>query len=115
MKEETTRYKKVAKAAAVAEEQPLVVEHCARRIAIYRSEDKYFALEDICPHMGAFLSHGYREEEKIVCPWHNWQFDLATGKCLSNDSGASVQCFSIQEVGDDLWLPDEPCEDYLED
>src|SRR5437764_1307076 len=67
---------KVTTVGAVDEAGVLVVEHCARRIAIYREGDRYFALEDICPHMGAFLSRGFRKSGIIICPWHNWVFEL---------------------------------------
>jgi nitrite reductase/ring-hydroxylating ferredoxin subunit len=33
-----------------------------------------------CPHQGADLALGYVKDGRIVCPWHNLPFDLATGK-----------------------------------
>jgi len=95
---------KVATVEAVSE-KGLAVEHGGRRIAVFRDGESYFALEDICPHMGAFLSHGYRRPGRIICPWHNWEFDLETGACVSNNTGACVQTFPVQVVNGDILLP----------
>jgi nitrite reductase (NADH) small subunit len=96
---------KVATVEAVNKEGVLVVEHDARRIAIYREGEDYFAVEDICPHMGAFLSRGFRRPGTIICPWHNWVFDLASGRCVSNNTGACVQTFPVQVINGDIHLP----------
>ena len=34
------------------------------------------ALADACPHRGAPLSLGCREEDELVCPFHGWRFGL---------------------------------------
>jgi nitrite reductase (NADH) small subunit len=100
------KFVKVAKVETVTDEHPLVIEHRARRISIYKEGGQFFAIEDICPHMGAFLSHGYRKEGSIVCPWHNWEFDLSTGNCTSNDSGACVQTIPVQVLEGNIMLPE---------
>jgi nitrite reductase (NADH) small subunit len=48
-------------------------------------------LSGVCPHNGGPLGQGALEGPMITCPWHCWQFDSATGTCISGD-----------EVGDHL-------------
>ncbi|MFL6465489.1 MAG: Rieske (2Fe-2S) protein [Bryobacteraceae bacterium] len=36
-------------------------------------------LEGICPHAGGPLGQGNLSGNQIVCPWHEWAFDTATG------------------------------------
>jgi nitrite reductase/ring-hydroxylating ferredoxin subunit len=48
----------------------LVREHAGRLVA--------HALA--CPHWGASLASARIEENAVVCPWHGYRFDLATGR-----------------------------------
>lgn len=67
-----------------------------RKIAIFHSATGFHALRDSCPHQGAALSTGtlvgsleapqpgcyqhHPEQEFIRCPWHGWEYELATGR-----------------------------------
>jgi nitrite reductase (NADH) small subunit/3-phenylpropionate/trans-cinnamate dioxygenase ferredoxin subunit len=102
---------KVIKTALVATDTPSVVEVSGYRIAIYQEDDHFYALEDVCPHMGALLSRGFREPGVTICPWHNWQFDLRTGQCLTQPDCA-VRTFPVQIIDEEIWLtvPQDPDE-----
>src|SRR5262249_44725179 len=96
---------KVATVEAVDEAGGFVVGYDARRIAIYREGENYFAVEDICPHIGALLSRGLCRPGTIIFPLHNLAFDLASGQCVSNNMGACLQTFPIQIINGDILLP----------
>ncbi|MFT5590823.1 MAG: nitrite reductase (NADH) small subunit [Bradyrhizobium sp.] len=65
-------------------------------VAIFRNtEDKVFALLDKCPHKGGPLSQGIVFGEKVACPLHNWNIELATGCALAPDEGCT-QTFSVR-------------------
>lgn len=50
------------------------------KVCLTRYNDKYFAVEDKCPHKMASLSEGHvNNVGEIVCPLHNYCFDLKTG------------------------------------
>ena len=67
-----------------------VVESPAGDIAIFRtSDDQVFALQDHCPHNGGPLSQGIVFENKVACPLHNWNIDLATGEAVAPDEGCA--------------------------
>jgi nitrite reductase (NADH) small subunit len=69
-----------------------------RRVGLYRVGDALHALADRCPHRGAPLCSSGRVVRGIAlrdgapvqgeqpallrCPWHKWDFDIATGRCL---------------------------------
>jgi nitrite reductase/ring-hydroxylating ferredoxin subunit len=55
-----------------------------RRIALCRTETGMYALDNTCPHRGGPLGEGDLIGDEIVCPWHLWGFDIATGNCLGN-------------------------------
>ena len=48
-------------------------------IAIFNVKGEFFAIDDVCPHMGASLSGGHVEDGCVTCPWHHWRFRLADG------------------------------------
>ncbi len=41
---------------------------------------KIFAVDDRCPHMQCRLSHGKLDGMFVVCPCHDWRFNLETGE-----------------------------------
>ena len=57
------------------------VEIGGRGVALVRTDRGYSALDDACPHAGAPLSAGVLREGFVVCSWHGWKFDAATGVC----------------------------------
>lgn len=67
-------------------------------IAIYRYEDRPFALLDRCPHAGGSMASGWVEDSEAICPLHRWRFKLASGRCVSG--GGSLHRFKC-EVGED--------------
>jgi len=51
------------------------------KICLSNFGDNFHASENNCPHLGEQLHKGminYLGE--IVCPWHNYRFDLTTGE-----------------------------------
>jgi nitrite reductase (NADH) small subunit len=56
-----------------------IVEVAGQLLAIFYHQGQYYAIDDVCPHMGASLSCGYVENGIVTCPWHAWRFRLADG------------------------------------
>jgi nitrite reductase/ring-hydroxylating ferredoxin subunit len=59
------------------------VEVDGRALVVYNDEGALYASDDVCPHRGAPLSAGYFAEGVVMCPLHAWEFDVATGECVS--------------------------------
>ena len=53
-----------------------------RNMLLARVGDKYYAVDNICPHMGAKLSAGKLEGTVVTCPRHGSQFDLSDGRVV---------------------------------
>lgn len=61
--------------------RPVGVERLGRRLVFWRSADgTAHALPDRCPHLGAALSGGAVRGDRLVCPFHGFEFDTA-GAC----------------------------------
>ena len=73
-----------------------------RGIGVFNVGGRLYALKNLCPHQGGPLCQGVitgtaegrlpekgppqhawvREGEIIRCPWHRWEFEIATGKTV---------------------------------
>lgn len=72
-------------------------------IAIFNANGKLFAIDDICPHMGASLSGGFVEDGCVTCPWHYWRFRLEDGAWADNPK-VKTGSYPVHIVGDQVEL-----------
>ena len=94
-----------------------MVELGGHRIGLYRVGEELFALADRCPHRAAPLcSRGEvvnevawvvdelrvtRLNSLVRCPWHKWDFDIATGRCAV-DARLRVRRYAVRIDGDEV-------------
>jgi nitrite reductase/ring-hydroxylating ferredoxin subunit len=76
--------------------------HDSKRIAIFRTPKGYFACDNRCPHQGYALVRGDVRSEVLTCAWHNWKFDLASGKCLHG--GENIRTYPVQVADGQILL-----------
>ena len=63
-----------------------VLKSSGKQLAIFRPEvDSIYAIDNRCPHEGYPLAQGHQSGNRLVCAWHNFEFDLPTGRCLAGD------------------------------
>ena len=60
-----------------------------------RSGDRFFALDDTCPHAGGSLAEGLIDEDLVVCPLHAYAFEVESGRCI-DDPACSVGAYPIR-------------------
>jgi nitrite reductase (NADH) small subunit len=60
-------------------------------IAVFRTrEGRVFATQSECPHRGGPLSDGLVGGTTLICPLHEWSFDLLSGMALTGSCGIRV-------------------------
>lgn len=90
----------VGSSADVPEGGRLVVDAGEKTIGIFRVQDRLYAYENTCPHMGGPVCQGLiipavkevldeqrastgfafdDRELRVVCPWHGFEFSIQTG------------------------------------
>lgn len=89
---------------ALADGQSISVPIGRRMIALARTGDEYFAIEDICTHDGAELTGGAIEGTEIICPRHGARFCLRTGQALTPPAYEAVRVFETRVEGGRLWV-----------
>jgi nitrite reductase (NADH) small subunit len=94
-----------------------MVELGGHRIGLYRVGEELHALADRCPHRGAPLCSSGRiataielcdgrpalgvPDTLVRCPWHKWDFDIATGRCPV-DARLRVRRYAVRVEGDEV-------------
>ena len=75
-----------------------------RFVAIFHYEGQFYALEDVCPHVGAPLNNGQLVDGTVMCMWHGWRFNLHDGVCINHPRGRDVPAFPVTIRGQDLYV-----------
>ena len=94
---------RVASTDDIPEEGAIVVDVGERRVALFRHRGEVFALDETCPHRGGPLHDGAIDRGVVLCPWHQWQFDLKTG-CSPVNPLSRVRVYPVRLEGTDVLL-----------
>jgi nitrite reductase (NADH) small subunit len=89
-----------------------IVTIAGRSIGIFNVNGAFYAVRNSCPHQGGELClgptvglatadkpgeiHYSREGEILRCPWHGWEFDLATGRSVFDPNRTRVKSYPVE-------------------
>ncbi len=94
-----------------------IVDLGGRSIGVFNVHGTFHAVRNLCPHQQAPLCEGpvmdttlpsapgsYEfglDGQVLRCPWHGWEFDLATGRSLFDPNGCRVRAYpvSVEDEG----------------
>ena len=64
------------------------VDHNDLTIVVVNLNGDFYALDGTCGHAGGPLCRGAIDpaEKTLSCPWHGWEYDIATGECIFDPS-----------------------------
>ena len=96
------RLVKVADTTHLPPGKSTAVEIDGNRIAVFNVGGIFYAIDDTCPHAGGPLSEGQVDGGKVVCPWHEAEFDLKTGDVLSPPAFEGVKSYKVVVEGNDV-------------
>ncbi len=66
------------------------------QICLSHTKDGFFAVQNKCSHSGADLHKGFiNEKNEVVCPLHNYCFDLKTGK-ITRGNAPSLKTYKLE-------------------
>jgi nitrite reductase (NADH) small subunit len=104
-------------AEAPGEGEVWIVEVGRHRIGVFSVRHEWHALADRCPHRGAPLcsagvvatpieAHGdvvlLGDPKSVIrCPWHKWDFEISSGRCLV-DERLRVRRYPVRVEGDHI-------------
>ena len=74
-----------------------------KTVAVANVDGKLFAINNVCLHRGGPLGQGDMEGKVVTCPWHGWQYDVTTGKLMTNPA-VGVETYPVELRGDDIFV-----------
>ena len=72
-------------------------------VAVFRIDGKFYAMDNECLHRGGPLGEGQLKGHTVVCPWHGWKYDVATG-ALELIRTLRVGTYSLEIRGDEVYI-----------
>jgi 3-phenylpropionate/trans-cinnamate dioxygenase ferredoxin component len=82
----------------------LAVEVDGVEVALVRTDDEVFAIEDECSHAAIPLSEGEVEGCEVECWLHGSMFDLRTGKPTNLPATEPVNIYPCKVDGDAVYV-----------
>jgi nitrite reductase (NADH) small subunit len=72
-------------------------------VAVFNVDGTIHAIDGVCAHAGGPLGKGALRGDVVTCPWHGWQFNVATGRhCLA--ATISQRRYDVTVEGDDVFV-----------
>lgn len=109
----------VARASEIAPGERCFVEVKGHSLSVFNVHGEFIAVLNICPHELAPVCRGHvrgttlpsppgefrwgREGEILACPWHGWEFDLITGKALT-DERVRLRRYPVTVTDDTIYV-----------
>lgn len=91
----------VAKVGEIPEGRGLSCVVGERLVGVFCVAGKYYAINDLCPHMGASLAEGQLEGDVVACPWHAWRFRVTDGSWCDNPR-IKIESYEVRIEGDQI-------------
>jgi nitrite reductase (NADH) small subunit len=83
------------------------VDHGTIAVAVFNTgHGRFCAVSALCPHEDGPLAEGWLEGDTVVCPWHGFDFDVATGACrVADDLSIGVYRTRVSDGVVEVELP----------
>lgn len=101
------KYKQLIAASAVPNGKAISLQdETSGDLAIFHHNGEFYVTTNVCPHHHAsVLSHGFVENCTVICPLHGYEYDLASGTCLTG--GADIKIYPHHIIEGDIYIEDE--------
>ena len=73
-------------------------------IAIYHTDQGFYATSDVCTHASAFLTDGKLVGCIVECPKHGGKFNVTNGEPTAFPCVIPVETFPIEVRNDEIWV-----------
>jgi glycine betaine catabolism B len=95
---------KVAETKDAQASQMIAVEVNGEKVCIANVEGRYYAIGNVCTHMGGPLAEGKLEEHVVQCPWHGSRFDIRTGEVVRPPAIRPEPTYEVKEENNNILI-----------
>ena len=81
---------------ALAVGEHIVVDVDGVDVVVFKLEDGFYALEDMCTHDGAEIASGEFDGDEIICPRHGARFCIRTGEVKSAPAYEDIASLEVK-------------------
>ena len=76
--------------------QHRVVDIDDTEVVIFKVDNDFFAIENVCSHDGGEIASGVLENGEIICPRHGARFCIKTGDVKSPPAYEGVEYYAVR-------------------
>jgi nitrite reductase/ring-hydroxylating ferredoxin subunit len=87
---------KVAESGEIGPSTMKAVDVAGEKVCIINIEGNFYAIGNVCTHMGGPLNEGTFEGFDVECPWHGSKFDVRTGQPTKPPAGQAVSSYEVK-------------------
>lgn len=96
-------FRKVATLGQLGPGKAMEIEVDGEQIALCNVEGKIYAVSGVCPHAGGPLAEGELQGSILTCPFHGWQFEVDSGRCMRIPA-MKLKAYPVKVEGNDILL-----------
>lgn len=74
----------------------------SQQVLLVNVGGKYYAIGDVCTHMGGPLDRGKLDGQVVECPWHGSHFDVSTGAVKRGPASRPEPSYDVKVEGNDV-------------
>jgi glycine betaine catabolism B len=87
---------KVAETKDIQTSQMRAVEVNGEKVCLSNVNGKYYAIGNVCTHMGGPLAEGNLDEYIVQCPWHGSRFDIRSGEVVRPPAMSAEPTYEVK-------------------
>ena len=87
---------KIAESKDIEPSSMKAVDVAGEKVCIINIEGNYYAIGNVCTHMGGPLNEGTLEGFEVECPWHGSKFDVRSGQPTKPPARQPVSSYEVK-------------------
>lgn len=91
------------RAEKIAEGRGRAVRVGSERVALFRHQDRIYAMSNVCRHQGGPVGEGRILDGCVTCPWHGWQYKPEDG-CSPPPFAEIIPTYRVRIIDGDVYV-----------